>query len=170
MHANRFGSTRDFAASYRSVGVDTGVASADPHRLITMLFDGALERIARARAALTRGDVAARCMAIGGAIRIVQEGLRAALRPGGELAANLDALYDYVGRRLLEANARASDAMLAEAAQLLDTVRDGWVRIAPDAPAGAARGALSIPPVAAPRPTAGGPVAGRPARTTTAAA
>lgn len=175
MYANRFGSTRDFAASYRNVGVDTSVAGADPHRLITLLFDGALERIARARAALARNDVAGRGAAIGSAIRIVQEGLRAALRPGGELAANLDALYEYVGRRLLEANARASDAMLAEAAALLDTVRDGWVRIGSGAQGGSV-GTLAAPggapsgstqTMAAPAAVA---VAARSPRTTTVAA
>lgn len=133
MFAAAFASPRNVAASYRSVGIDTAIAGADPHRLVTMLFDGALERIASARAALTRGDVAARGVAIGRAIAIVQEGLHGALRPRDELGRNLDALYDYIVRRLLQANAKGSDGLLAESAALLATLRDGWVQIAPGA-------------------------------------
>lgn len=138
-----FAAYRSPLNSYRQVSVETSLTDADPHRMIAMLYDGALEAVARARRELARDDIAARGAAVSHAIRIVDEGLKAALDPSaGELAANLKALYEYISLRLLTANRTADDAMLAEVARLLGTLRDGWLGIAPksaDAPAGAQR-------------------------------
>ncbi len=135
-----FAAHRSPLNSYRQVSVETSLTDADPHRMIAMLYDGTLEAVARARRALAQGDIAARGAAISHAIRIVGEGLKAALDPSaGEIAANLKALYDYVELRLLAANRAADDAALAEVARLIGTLRDGWLAIAPkrgaDAPA-----------------------------------
>lgn len=123
------------ASVYGSVQVETGVATNDPHRLVLMLLDGALEAIVTARGALQRGDVAAKGKAIGKATRIVEEGLRAALnqQAGGELAANLNALYTYINARLTHANLRNDDRTLQECHQLLGNVRDAWLAIQPAA-------------------------------------
>ncbi len=133
--------------SYRQVSVETSLTDADPHRMIAMLFDGALESIAVARHALAAGDIPGRGKAIGRALRIVDEGLKASLNlSAGELAHNLKALYEYTELRLLMANRAADDRMLVEAASLLATLRDGWAGIAPR------RGAASAQPrAAAPR-------------------
>ena len=92
-----------------------------------MLYQGARQAVALARMHLQQGNVSARGEAIGKAIRIVDSGLKASLNldAGGEIAARLDALYAYITRRLLEANAQASDAMLVEVDGLLATLEDG---------------------------------------------
>ena len=100
---------------------------ADPHRLIQMLFEGVLERVAVARGAMQQGDVATKGERIGRAIDIL-DGLRMHLdmEQGGELASNLEALYDYMQRRLVEANLRNDVAALDEVANLLREIKSGW--------------------------------------------
>ena len=91
--------------AYRSVAAHGGVAAADPHRLIVMLMDGALERIAAARGAIEHGSTEARSRMIHRVVAIIDE-LRASLNieAGGEIAANLADLYDYTSRQLMRAN------------------------------------------------------------------
>jgi flagellar protein FliS len=109
------------------------VAGASPHRLVQMLLDGVLQRIAEARGALSRSEIALKGEKIGKAIAIVG-GLREALNTDLEnrLVEDLDALYDYVQRRLLEANTTNNDAILVEVSQLMRTVKEGWDGIAQD--------------------------------------
>lgn len=130
-----FAPFRTFASTYSRVGVETGVTEASPHRLVAMLFDGAIESIHQARGALASRDIAAKGQAIGKAVRIVDEGLKGGLdrSAGGQLATDLSALYDYLLRRLTEANLRNDDAALAECSTLLDSVRQGWNGIATQA-------------------------------------
>ncbi|PWV63289.1 flagellar export chaperone FliS [Plasticicumulans acidivorans] len=120
-------SAQQALAQYARVNTVSSVEDASPHRLIQLLLDGALERIAVARRALESGQVAARGTAIGKTVDIVSA-LRSSLNfeAGGEVAANLEALYDYVERRLLQANLEASEAMLDECARLLHEVKEGW--------------------------------------------
>ena len=95
---------RSAAASYHTLDVQTSVDSADPHRLVEMLYDGAIVQVAKARHALAHKDITAKGEATTRAIRIVDEGLKAALdKRAGDVAANLDALYDYVSRILVRA-------------------------------------------------------------------
>jgi flagellar protein FliS len=118
---------------YRNVGVETSVETANPHRLVAMLFGGALESIAEARGALRAGNIALKGRAIGRAARIVEEGLKASLdlRAGGSLAGDLDALYAYVGRRLTEANLHNDEAALDECQRLIEPLQDAWMAIGP---------------------------------------
>lgn len=117
--------------AYARVGVETGVASADPHRLILMLFDGTLAAIATAKLAMGRGEVVAKGAAITKAIAIVDGGLKASLdvKAGGELAERLSGLYDYMLRRLLTANLHNDAAILDEVARLLNELRGAWAQI-----------------------------------------
>jgi len=127
-----------FANAYRQVGVQTAVSTASPHRLVAMLFDGYMEALAQARGALREGQIEAKGRAIGRAVRIVDEGLRAALdlRAGGSLAADLNALYSYVTTRLSIANLRNDESALDECERLMQPLRDAWQAIAPQAAAG----------------------------------
>ncbi len=124
-----------FANAYRQVGVQTAVTQASPHHLVSLLFDGCLEALVQARGAMRAGQVEAKGKAIGRAARIVDEGLRAALdlRDGGELAADLHALYGYLTMRLTQANLRNDGAALDECERLLVPLRDAWRAIAPRA-------------------------------------
>ncbi len=121
---------------YRNLGLQTQVSEASPHQLVQLMLDGALARIAGAKGALVAGEGARRSELIGKAIGLV-EGLRVSLdmEQGGELAENLGALYEYMGRRLLEANLQEDPALLDEVAGLLTEIRDSWASI------GAAAGA-----------------------------
>ncbi|WP_336606602.1 flagellar export chaperone FliS [Caldimonas thermodepolymerans] len=119
---------RSQATAYGRIQVETGVTTADPHKLVAMLFEGAVSAITEARGALQRGDVEAKGRAIGRAVRIVEEGLRAALnhKDGGELARNLDSLYVYVTGRLTHANLRNDEAAMKECQELLAGLLDAW--------------------------------------------
>lgn len=114
-------------SQYQKVTNEAVVESATPHKLIQMLMQGCLQRIAEARGALQRNDIASKGEAIGKAIGIVA-GLQATLNKevGSALPMQLDSLYDYMQRRLGEANMKNSDTMLDEVAQLMRTVKEGW--------------------------------------------
>ncbi len=101
--------------SYGQVGVHAGVESASPYRLIQMLMDGALSRIATATGNMKRGEIPQKGENISWAISII-EGLRASLdaQAGGEIATNLDGLYEYMGHRLVEANHENDAAILQD--------------------------------------------------------
>ncbi|KWN06185.1 flagellar export chaperone FliS [Burkholderia ubonensis] len=122
------------ANAYARVGVETGVMGASPHRLIAMLYQGARQAVALARMHLQQGNIPARGEAIGKAISIVESGLQTSLNreAGGDIAARLDALYSYIGKRLLQANAQSSDAMLVEVDGLLATLEEAWTGIGPE--------------------------------------
>lgn len=120
-------SAQNLISQYRQVGMQTGVESASPHKLITMLMDGALEKVQLARASLERRDIERKCDMVSWAMQII-DGLRGSLdmEGGGEIAANLDALYDYMLRRLLDGNLQNDAAAFDEVAKLLGELRDGW--------------------------------------------
>ena len=126
-----YSSARKAVDTYAQVGVETGVASADPHRLILMLFDGALAAIATARLAMSRNEVAAKAAAITKAIAIIDGGLKASLdvAAGGELAQRLSELYDYMLKQLLLANLRNEMTTLDEVSRLLNELRGAWAQI-----------------------------------------
>lgn len=105
---------------------------ASPHRLISMLYDGVLERLAIARSSIARRDVTAKLRAINGAMAIVEH-LRLVLdhQAGGEISARLDSLYDYMLRRMTQANASNDADALAEVSGLIMTIKSGWDQIDP---------------------------------------
>ena len=119
------------AKAYSQVGLETGVAAASPHRLIVMLYDGALRAIADAGAHIVAGRVAEKGVAISKAIGIIDEGLKASLdrTQGGAITGHLDDLYDYMNRRLLLASLRNDTTGLAEVAALLTELRGAWAAI-----------------------------------------
>lgn len=120
------------AGAYQQVRSHGGVESADPHGLITLLMDGALERLVKARAHMVRGEVAAKGEAISRCIEILG-GLRGSLDAKVEpvMVGRLDSLYEYMSRRLLQANLKDDATIIDEVIKLLQPVRDSWVAIAP---------------------------------------
>lgn len=113
--------------SYASVKVHSAVESASPHRLIQMLFEGALERIAQAKGAMLQNQIARKGELIGKAVAIVG-GLQGSLndKEGGNLALNLDELYDYIIRRLTQANFENNASYLDECGRLLGEIKTAW--------------------------------------------
>lgn len=144
-----FGSMKSGASAYAQVGIETGVLAASPHKLTVMLYDGALASITTAIREMTAKNIAAKGKAITKAVAIVDEGLRAALNKeqGGELAIQLDLLYEYIVRKMLEANGTNRVEGLQEAHKLLADLRDAWLQIDPQKAASAAPA-----PAAAPSP------------------
>ncbi len=120
-------------AAYQSVSVHGGVAGADPHRLVLMLMDGALERMAIARGYIERGQIARKAQALHQCVNIVNE-LRGSLNlsQGGALAQNLGDLYDYMLRQLLRANVESDLSCVKEVASLMGEIRGAWVAIGPE--------------------------------------
>ncbi|MCK0163760.1 flagellar export chaperone FliS [Marinobacter sp. S6332] len=113
--------------AYQRVNTQTSITDADPHKLIQLLYNGALERINMAKARMQAKDYAGKGKLITKAIEIIG-GLRSFLdfEKGGDLAAQLEALYDYMERTLFEANAKNDVAKLDEVANLLRSIKDGW--------------------------------------------
>jgi flagellar protein FliS len=122
---------------YQQVSVESQLSGASPHHLVAMLFDGWMEAVAQARGAMRSGDTTAKGKAIGRAVRIIDEGLRAGLdlRAGGTLARDLHDLYGYLTLRLTVANLRNEEALLDECQRLMKPLQDAWAAIGPDAPA-----------------------------------
>jgi flagellar protein FliS len=131
-----FGSRQTGVHAYANVGMETGVVAASPHKLIVMLFDGALVALNAALRGMRSGNIGEKGKSISKAILIIDSGLRAALdkKAGGEIAEGLDSLYEYMSGRLVTANVTNDPAILEEVQRLLIELRDAWNAIA-DTPA-----------------------------------
>lgn len=113
--------------SYNHVQVNAGVESASSHRLIEMMFEGLLARLAQAKGAMQQKDMELKGQKISSAISIVL-GLKDSLdvEKGGEVAANLDALYDYIQRTLWQANIKNDQSLIDECGRLVSQVSSAW--------------------------------------------
>jgi len=121
------------AQLYKSLGMQNEIENASPHRLIQMLMVGALGKIFAAKACMENSNISGKGENISMAISIVS-GLRASLNfeAGGEIAENLDNLYDYMERRLLEANINNDISILDEVISLLSEIKGAWDIISTD--------------------------------------
>ncbi|MBU0752781.1 MAG: flagellar export chaperone FliS [Gammaproteobacteria bacterium] len=121
-------------AAYGKVGLDMSVETASPHKLVLMLYDGALLALASAGTQLKSGDKMAMSESILKASSIIGQGLRDSLdaKVGGELAVRLTALYDYMCVRLQLANIRGDQAAINEVVGLLHELRGAWEEIGKD--------------------------------------
>ena len=120
------------ALQYQKLDVQSLVGTASPHRLISMLFDGACSRLSHARGCALRSDHEGRSRSIGETVSIVS-GLQGSLDKdhGGDLAENLGELYDYMVRRLYSANRDNDAAGIDEVLDLVRTLQDAWAAIDP---------------------------------------
>ncbi|WP_337262992.1 MULTISPECIES: flagellar export chaperone FliS [unclassified Serratia (in: enterobacteria)] len=125
---------RSGTQAYAQVSLESGVMSASPHQLIVMLFDGALSALLRARILMNQGNIVDKGQAISKAINIIDNGLKNGLNheQGGEIADNLAALYDYMKRRLMQANLHNDVAAIEEVTKLLENIADAWRQIGPN--------------------------------------
>ncbi|WP_351011333.1 flagellar export chaperone FliS [Shewanella sp. S1-58-MNA-CIBAN-0166] len=124
---------RSSLQSYRKVSLESEIAVASPHRIIQMMFEGALQRIAQAKYAIQQKNPAQKGENIGKAVSIIA-GLSGSLNmdAGADVSANLDSLYEYMLRRLSEANVANDIEMLEEVSALLRTIKEGWDTIPQD--------------------------------------
>lgn len=119
-----------YAAQYRDNRVVGSVTDADQHRLIALLLSGCIQRVRIARGAIDRQDTQRKVESIRAANGIL-DGLRISLdyEAGGQIARNLDDLYEYAGRRLLEANLDNDTGKLDEVVNLLGEIEAAWAEI-----------------------------------------
>ncbi len=115
------------ASFYKQVDINSRVEGASPQQLIQMLYEGALKALAEAKGAMAQGDIAAKGALITKAVNIVG-GLRESLNyeVESELPHQLDSLYVYMQRRLMEAHSTDSEALLDEVRELLAIIKSGW--------------------------------------------
>lgn len=122
---------------YQKVNGVAQTSEASPHRLVQMLMQGGLDRLAQAKGAIARKDIAQQGILLSKAIDIIgglREGLD--LENHADTLAELDNLYTYMSRRLVEANLKTDTAIIDEVARLLITVKEGWDAIADQQPEG----------------------------------
>lgn len=123
---------RDLTAAYRQTAVETRVHEADPHKLIELMLEGAIQRLRTAEACISSGDLPRKAKAASEAGAIV-DSLSGCLdfSQGGDIAAQLEALYDYASRRIVAANAANDAEGFGEVAGLLDDVFSAWKQVRP---------------------------------------
>ena len=116
-----------FLKQYQTTDLEASASEATPHKLVSMLYDGALAKIARAKGFMAHQQFRAKAEEVSKVTAILFN-LRSSLdfEYGGEVAQNLDALYEYMGRRILEASRENSAEKFDEVADLLRTVKEGW--------------------------------------------
>ncbi|HKK13630.1 MAG TPA: flagellar export chaperone FliS [Gammaproteobacteria bacterium] len=133
-----YSNARQALNQYSRMAVQTDVGEATPHRLIQMLMEGALARIATAKGCMERGDMEQKGAQMSWALSIIN-GLRASLdkSAGGELAQHLDDLYEYMEWRLFQANKSNDTAGVDEVTSLLREVKEAWDAIPADMHRGA---------------------------------
>jgi flagellar protein FliS len=131
--SSAFGRPHHLASAYANVGLETSVNSASAHRLIELLFNGFVDAVGLARAAMRAKHIEQKGKAITRAARIIEEGLKAGLNmeAGGRLAEDLALLYAYVAVRLTYANLRNDETALDECLRLINPLREAWISIGP---------------------------------------
>jgi flagellar protein FliS len=122
------------ASAYQRISLETAVSEASPHQLVKLMFDGLLQAIGSARAAMARGDVVTKGQQITRAVRMIDEGLKPALdlAQGGDLAQNLNGLYGYCVLRLTHANLHNDDVALADVIRVIEPIAQAWKQIGGD--------------------------------------
>jgi flagellar protein FliS len=127
-----FGFNSHGVNEYTRVGIETGVVAANPHKLIVMLYEGAIAASQSALIHMQNNAIADKGVALSKAIMIIENGLRISLdkKAGGEIAASLDALYEYMSNRLYMANLKNQPQLVREVIQLLTELKTAWAEIA----------------------------------------
>jgi flagellar protein FliS len=119
--------------AYQKVNSHAQISEASPHRLIQMLFEGGLDRLAQAKGAMERGDIAQKCLLISKAIDIItglRQGLDEEKAEDPAAIQQLDSLYEYMNSQLLKANVNNDPEIIDEVVRLLTTLKSGWDAIA----------------------------------------
>lgn len=127
-----FGTFSSGIQAYKRIDVETGIVDANPHRLIVMLYDGAIEACQSGLMHMQQGHIEQKGEALSKAIMIIESGLRRALDKsnGAEIAASLDQLYGYMSNRLYLAHLRNEPKYILETVKLLNELRSAWSAIA----------------------------------------
>ena len=117
--------------AYKRTGIESGVETADPHKLILMLFEGAQEALAKAKLHIQHNEIAKKGEMLSKAIMIIDHGLKASLdmNTGEDIAQKLFSLYEYMTNRLLIANVQNNIKIIDEVNNLLSELYSAWKTI-----------------------------------------
>lgn len=116
--------------AYKKVSIDSQLSAASPHKVIQMLMAGAIERLIQGKAAMQQGNIAAKGERLGKALDIVIS-LRTCLSmdDGGDIASNLDALYDFMIRQISQANQNNDGKTIDDVVEMLREIKSAWDQI-----------------------------------------
>jgi flagellar secretion chaperone FliS len=119
---------RNGIKAYASVQLETGVNSASPQKLISLLYRGLLDNLKQAIQAIQLRDYETKARSIDKASRILTEGLRASLNfdQGGDIAENLFDLYNFVNDEMFRGSVRNSVESLELCVSIIDTIASAW--------------------------------------------
>lgn len=125
--------TKTGNSTYSDISLESQITGATPHQLIVLLYDGAINAMKRAEIYFQSGNIARRGEMLSRAINIIDNGLRAGLNheKGGQIATELESLYEYISRTLLEANLNKSGEKLPHLIALMTEMSETWQAIAP---------------------------------------
>lgn len=131
IESNMIASNRRAASAYRSIGIETRAVGHDQHQLVALMYESLLETLNAAMGAMAQRDISAKIKHIDKAIRILQEGLYANLdlERGGEISANLAAVYDYAIMALTQANLKNDTAKIQEVIGMIKPIAEAWAQI-----------------------------------------
>lgn len=120
----------DAAIQYGQVDTYSRIETANQSKLVEMLYDGLLQKLSASKAYIHGHDISRKGMAIGKAIDIIS-GLKSALNKdaGGDIAYNLEALYDYMQKRLLKANLESDEEIIEEIIMLVLEIKEAWTEV-----------------------------------------
>ncbi len=120
------------AKAYANVGIESSAYSANPHQLISMLLDATLVAIVKAKHHMQKQELVEKGNTIAHAVTLIDSGLRGSLNfeQGGELASNLDNLYSYMIKQLLNAHLHNQVELLDEVYKLMNEIKSAWASIA----------------------------------------
>lgn len=116
--------------AYKSVALDSQKTIASPYQVVKMLLTGVLERLVKARIAIENKNHEQRSELISSTLLILAE-LRMSLdhEAGGEIADNLDKLYEFIMGELVEANSKNDIEKVEAASRILREIKDAWDNI-----------------------------------------
>jgi len=106
------------------------VLTASPEKLVVILFDHILVNLRRGRLAIEAGNIERRAQALGKAREGVMELFMSIdLERGGEIAANLSALYEFVVREILEVGRTRDVRKLDAVVTIIGNLREAFATI-----------------------------------------
>ncbi|AAW86353.1 flagellar export chaperone FliS [Aliivibrio fischeri] len=116
--------------AYKKVSIDSQLSAASPHKVIQMLMAGAIERLIQGKAAMEQGNTPVKGERLGKALDIVIS-LRSCLSmdDGGEIASNLDSLYDFMIRQISHANQNNDGQAIDDVVEMLREIKSAWDQI-----------------------------------------
>lgn len=115
--------------AYKTNSLEADISVADPHRIISLMFQGLLERLAQTKGAINRRDYQVKSVTVSKSMALIN-GLQDSLDFSyGKIPEDLFALYDYMKNRLLDASRDMDVAPIDEVMGLITTIKSAWEQI-----------------------------------------